>query len=105
METETFVLPVCTVQPDFLTVISDIDKGLVPEETFWLSCYKSGEPSVHGKVYTTLDNSNRDLVRFQGREGVEFTSHGEVSYRHPGLIAGFCPLSVPNASEYSMRSR
>ena len=79
METDPLVLPICTVQPDFLSVISDINQGLVPEETFWLSCYKAGEPSVHGKVYTTLDEVNRDLVRFEGREGVGFSSLGEVS--------------------------
>ena len=95
MDIDPLLLPVCSVQPDFLTVISDVNQGLVPEETFWLSCYKSGEPSVHGKVYTTLDEINRNLVRFQGREGVELTCSGEVSYSYsPPLILQVPPCAL-----------
>ncbi|KZT63658.1 WD40 repeat-like protein [Daedalea quercina L-15889] len=80
MDSEPLVLPICTVQPDFLSVIADIRGGLVPEETFWLSCYKSGEPSVHGKVYATLDEVNRDSVRYDGRDGVQLLHSGEALY-------------------------
>lgn len=72
------VLPIGTVQNDFETVISDVQEGLVPEETFWFSTYKTGEPSVHGKVHITLDEVDRNLILVEGRGGVEFQRKGQV---------------------------
>lgn len=63
------ILPITTIQPDFLNVISDVQAGVVPSETIWISCYKTDRPSVHGKVDATLDDSDRDLVVFERREG------------------------------------
>ncbi|OJT06388.1 Proteasomal ATPase-associated factor 1 [Trametes pubescens] len=68
----TPVLPICTVQHDFNVVVKDVRDGLVPEDTFWVSCYKFGEPSVHGKAVAALDEHNRNLVLYQGRDGVDF---------------------------------
>lgn len=79
MNVDPIVLPIATVQPDFLSVISDVREGFAPEDTFWLSCYKSGETSVHGKVYATLDDVDRSLVRLEGRDGVQMKHSNEVS--------------------------
>ncbi|THH27144.1 hypothetical protein EUX98_g7041 [Antrodiella citrinella] len=73
-------LPIVTIQPDFEQVISDINSGLVPNESFWISCYKSGETTVHGKVHATLDERDRNLVRFEGQGGVDFKSAHDRVY-------------------------
>ncbi|CAL1716002.1 unnamed protein product [Somion occarium] len=86
----TITLPISTIQHDFEAVISDVQEGIIPDDSFWVSFYKSGEPSVHGKVHLTLDEENRDLVRFEGRGGVVFEHRGGRDY----YVA--CPtLSVP----------
>ena len=46
----------------------------MPEEKFWVSCYKTGEESVHGKVHMALNERNRDLLEYEGQGGVVF--HG-----------------------------
>lgn len=76
----TPVLPICTVQHDFNVVVKDVIDGLVPEDTFWVSCYKFGEPSVHGKAVAALDEHNRNLVLYQGRDGVDFKATEDVSH-------------------------
>ena len=65
-------LPIVTIQPDFQSVIADVRDGVVHDESFWISCYKTGEPSVHGKVLATLDAKDRNLVQFDGQGGVDF---------------------------------
>ena len=44
------VLPQATVQDTFPDVLNEVHSGAIIGEDIWLSCYKSGEPSVHGKV-------------------------------------------------------
>lgn len=72
------VLPIVNIQHDFLSVISDVDSGIVPAEDIWVSCYKSGEPSVHGKVRVSLDEVDRSVVKLDARDGVEFRRGSEV---------------------------
>ena len=79
MDAQAIVLPICTVQHDFQSVVQEIVDGLVPDDKFWVSCYKLGEPSVHGKASASLDERNRDLVLYEGHGGVEFKDHGNVS--------------------------
>lgn len=67
--TSPLVLPVVTIQPDFLTTIDEVYSGLVPSEKFWISCYKTSEPSIHAKVQASLDDVHRDLVKFEPLEG------------------------------------
>ncbi|KAI0073664.1 WD40 repeat-like protein [Panus rudis PR-1116 ss-1] len=78
--TPCITVPISTVQPDFQSVISDVRVGAVPEDAFWVSFYKSGEPSVHGKVHLTLDENDRSLVVFEGKDGVQFKDHGGRKY-------------------------
>ena len=56
---------------------------MIPGDTFWVSCYKSGEPSVHGKVKVELDENDptREKVSFVGQDGVvmnETTTDGHA---------------------------
>ncbi len=73
------ILPICTVQPDFDVSVRDVDEGLVPEEKFWLSWYKSGEESVHGQVSVSLNENDRSLLEYNGLKGVAFNAGSEVS--------------------------
>lgn len=74
MSQPPIILPIVTVQPDFESLVTDVKDGIVPEEKFWVSCYKTGEDSVHGKVHLALNERNRDLLEYEGQGGVEF--HG-----------------------------
>ncbi|KAF7353907.1 WD40 repeat-like protein [Mycena venus] len=73
-------LPVTTVQPTFLEVIEEVRSGFVSSDTFWLSCYKSLEPSTHSKVRVTLDEVNRDVVHLEASGGVEIKDMGQDNY-------------------------
>ena len=79
MSESTIVLPIATVQPDFESIVNDVFSGLVPEDKFWLSCYKTGEDSVHGKVHITLNERDRNVVDFEGQGGVKFARGSDVS--------------------------
>jgi proteasomal ATPase-associated factor 1 len=68
MSSSTKILPIVTIQHDFETVIADVRDGTVEAEDFWLSCYRQGQTSVHGKVRVTLD---RGEVVLTGRGGVQ----------------------------------
>jgi proteasomal ATPase-associated factor 1 len=74
-------LPMVTAQHDLLDVISDVDSGLVAFEDIWVSCYKTDEPSVHGKVRVSLDDTERSTIRLDAREGVEMRRGTKVRLR------------------------
>lgn len=76
MAASPIILPIVTIQPDFLTVVADIQEGTVPEEDFWVSCYKTGETSVHGKVRVN-----------KGERGVEWTSRLGVQLEHDTSVS------------------
>jgi hypothetical protein len=73
-------LPTATIQDDFTTVLSEVHAGIIPSENIWLSCYKNGEPSVHGKISVSLHEQDRDRVELVGRGGVELTRKTQVSF-------------------------
>ena len=73
------ILPVITIQDDFTSVISDVREGLVPDDNFWLSCYKTNLPSNHGKVHVTLDEVDRSAVVLEGTDGLDLKSYNGVS--------------------------
>lgn len=75
MSQPRIVLPITTIQPDFESILTDVKDGIVPEDTFWVSCYKTGEQSVHGKAHLTLNERNRDVVDYIGQGGIEFNGH------------------------------
>ncbi len=79
MTSSAMILPICTLQHDFQSVIQDVLDGVVPDDKFWVSCYKLGEPSVHGKVTATLDDRDRNKVLFRGHDGVALKEYGKVS--------------------------
>ena len=66
-------IPIVTIQHDFETVIADVRDGTVVSEDFWISCYKSGEISVHGKVKASMDNGQLEM---NNREGVKLEREG-----------------------------
>ncbi|KAJ7718962.1 WD40-repeat-containing domain protein [Mycena maculata] len=73
-------LPVVTVQPTFLEVIGEVRAGIVPLDTFWLSCYNASAPSIHTKVRVTLDEVNREAIHLEPSEGVEIRDVGKDNY-------------------------
>ncbi|KAJ7142104.1 WD40-repeat-containing domain protein [Mycena crocata] len=73
-------LPVVTIQPTFLEVIEEVRSGGIPSDTFWLSCYQSGEPSIHSKVRVTLDDVKRDLVNLEPSGPIGIKDVGKDNY-------------------------
>ena len=76
-------LPTATIQDDFTTVLSEVHAGITPSESIWLSCYKDGESSIHGKISASLHEKDRDRVELVGRGGVELTRTSQVSLFFP----------------------
>jgi hypothetical protein len=72
-------LPAATIQDDFTTILSEVHAGIIPSESVWLSCYKDGEPSVHGKIAVNLHETDRDRVELVGSGGVELTRTSQVN--------------------------
>jgi len=72
-------LPTATIQDDFTTVLSEVHAGIISSENIWLSCYKDGEPSIHGKISVSLHEQDRDRVELVGRGGVELFRSSQVS--------------------------
>jgi proteasomal ATPase-associated factor 1 len=75
----TVTLPTATIQDNFTTVLSEVHAGIIPSENIWLSYYKDGEPSVHGKIAVSLHEKDRDRVELVGTGGVELTYTSRVS--------------------------
>ncbi|KAI9064068.1 WD40 repeat-like protein [Trametes sanguinea] len=100
MAAQPNILPICTVQHDFQVVVKDVLDGLVPEEKFWVSCYKCGEPSVHGKAVASLDDRDRNLVIYEGRDGIQFKHHGRdvFSIACPGLGISDTRIALPSTA-------
>ncbi|KAF8055166.1 WD40-repeat-containing domain protein [Lyophyllum atratum] len=99
---DPLTLPVVTIDPTFPSVIQDVHSGIIPIEKFWISCYKTSQPSVHAKVQAELDDVDRDLVRLKVEEGDVAITRG-----HDGTYLVSCePLGVeptpvlPPAQEY-----
>jgi proteasomal ATPase-associated factor 1 len=82
-------LPTATIQDDFTTVLSEVHAGIIPSENIWLSCYKDGEPSIHGKVAISLHEQDRDRVELTGVGGVELTRTSQVRDHYFGGIDRF----------------
>ena len=70
------ILPIVSIQHDFQTVISDVKDNTVAEEAFWVSCYKTGQTSVHGKVHVSL--AERAMI-LQSKNGIQFEKANGVS--------------------------
>lgn len=78
------ILPIVSIQHDFQTVISDVKDNTVAEEAFWVSCYKTGQTSVHGKVHVSLAEradalmGDRAMI-LQSKNGIQFEKANGVS--------------------------
>jgi hypothetical protein len=79
------ILATATIQDDFTTVLSEVHAGIIPSENIWLSCYKDGEPSIHGKISVNLHEQDRDRVELVGGSGVKLTRTSQVSLFFSGM--------------------
>ncbi|KAJ3513899.1 hypothetical protein NLJ89_g2701 [Agrocybe chaxingu] len=88
-------LPVVTIQHTFPEVIQEVADGDIPSENFWISCYKTSEPSVHAKVKAELDENDRNLVNFDPADGkIEFSKDGDGGYSIACKPLGIPPTRV-----------
>ncbi|CAG8587422.1 9296_t:CDS:10 [Ambispora gerdemannii] len=60
-----------TVQSDWVEVVSDVARGAVGSESFWVSCYNKGAASVHGSVKVLNVSDDPSSVEFIGKDGVD----------------------------------
>ncbi|KAF5378520.1 hypothetical protein D9615_007059 [Tricholomella constricta] len=95
-------LPIVTIDPTFPAVIGDVHAGIVPSEKFWVSCYKTAQPSVHAKIQAELDDKDRNLMHLkaiEGEVGIQRGSDGVFRVACPPL--GMQPTPVlPPMQEY-----
>ena len=76
-------LPIITVQPSFQDVISDVKAGQVPDDSFWVSCYKNGSASVHERIQVDLDEVHRDRTILKPKNQL-------LSVTHDGMKVASC---------------
>lgn len=79
-------LPIANIQHDFQNVVSDVRDGTIVAEDIWLSCYKIGSQSVHGKVRVELGErrdgkSGSRAVELASRDGVHLGKAERVSIK------------------------
>jgi hypothetical protein len=75
------VLPAVSIQPTYREVVADVFEGAIPFENIWISCYKTGEPSIHAKANVVLDEKDRNAVRYSVSDG-DFVVESEGVYPH-----------------------
>jgi hypothetical protein len=94
--TSPTILPYVALQPDFANVIADVRDGSIVSEDIYLSGYKVGSPSVHGKVNVYKEDDSRE-PQLESRDGVDFRSSGTHSFiaSVPGLGIADATLRVP----------
>ncbi|KAJ9105318.1 hypothetical protein QFC21_001686 [Naganishia friedmannii] len=85
---ELQTLPYVDIQHDALAVFDDVSQGVVAQENVWMSCYKLGENSIHGKMTLSRDG--------EAVQGVDITCSKEVDVERKSHI----PLSI-NAVDIS----
>ncbi|RXK38495.1 hypothetical protein M231_04261 [Tremella mesenterica] len=66
------------IQHNTLTVIDDVEQGVVVDEDIWVSCYQAGSSSVHGKVKVYQSNGQLKLLP---RDGVEIERLTNTSFK------------------------
>lgn len=75
-------LPQVTIQHDVQSVIADVHDRIVTSEDIWVSCYRIGQASVHGKAAVQRSVNGGDDIELVGREGIDIRRINNVS--HPG---------------------
>ncbi|CAI2190270.1 6603_t:CDS:10 [Funneliformis geosporum] len=63
-------IPQVTVQSDWIEVVSDVLRGTVASESFWVSCYRKGFTSTHGSVKVKRSSADSRSVELIGQDGV-----------------------------------
>jgi hypothetical protein len=75
------VLPAISIQPTYREVVADVFDGAIPFEDIWISCYKTGELSIHAKANIVLDEKDRNAVRYNVKDG-DVVVESEGIYPH-----------------------
>ncbi|ORX39635.1 WD40-repeat-containing domain protein [Kockovaella imperatae] len=90
-------LPYIDIQHDALSVFDDVEQGVVGSEDIWVSGYKAGSSSVHGRARVVPREGGGTEIR--ARDGVEIKrlskTHFEVSI--PALHLDRIPVKFPRA--------
>jgi proteasomal ATPase-associated factor 1 len=84
-------LPQVTIQHDFQTVMSDVRDNVILQEDVWLSCYKTGESSLHTKLSIAKDAGDIIMSPAEPACGLEFEKLGSTRYS-----ATYAPLGIQN---------
>lgn len=90
------ILPYISLQPDFANVLAEVRDGTIIAEDIYLSGYKTGSTSVHGKVNVYAQDGNREPI-LDSREGVDLKrldAHGFTA-SVPALGIADAILRVP----------
>jgi proteasomal ATPase-associated factor 1 len=90
-------LPQIALQHDFASVFADVRDNTVVAEDIYLSCYRPGSQSIHGKVTVSKDETAPDALVLESRGGVELTRSGShtFSVSCPALSISETSLHAP----------
>lgn len=71
-------LPRITIQDSFTEVSREIKEGLHAAEDVWVSCFREGSASVHGKL-RVLEKEGGGDIELEARDGVQVELVDQVS--------------------------
>ena len=91
-------LPQIALQHDFANVFADVRDRTVVAEDIYLSCYRLGSQSVHGKVTVSKDETSPDSLELESKGGVELARSGShtFSVSCPALSISETSLHAPH---------
>ncbi|KAL7422129.1 hypothetical protein Q5752_002772 [Cryptotrichosporon argae] len=88
-------LPYVDIQHDALTVFDDVEQGVVAAEDVWVSGYRAGSSSVHGKVRVEAPEGGGSSLRARGGVQVDRISKANFKMTIPSLGVEQLPVRFP----------
>ncbi|KAL1920475.1 uncharacterized protein VTP21DRAFT_852 [Calcarisporiella thermophila] len=94
------LLPYVSVQSDWESVVDDVASGKTRTDSFWVSCYRKGTPSVHGSVQVYKNQSEPIYVEMEGENSIQVQRIHDKSFRIscPSFEIENVTISAPAAS-------
>lgn len=92
-EVKLQILPYITVQHDLQEVIQDVADGTIGAEPFWVSVYREGSTSVHGKVLAKASMEKENQVDLEAQGDIDFERQTSSSF-----LVGCSDLNVPKTT-------
>ncbi|GFZ46381.1 hypothetical protein JCM24511_04628 [Saitozyma sp. JCM 24511] len=97
---EVISVPYIDIQHDALAVLDDVEQGTVMREDIWISGYKAGSSSVHGKARVEMQEGGGASLTPRDGVNVERTSKTNFLVSVPALQVERLPVRFPRQVIY-----